>query len=107
MMERRMEKRLLCADLVRIDWNARTLEGVLEDICPQGASVEVEEPIPPGEVVSIAEPAGQFALFSGQVTHCVREDCGYLLGVRFTGPTVWSRGVFKPQHLTDPDELGE
>jgi len=102
-----MEKRLLCADLVRIDWNGRTLEGVLEDISPQGACVDVEEPIPPGKVVSIAEPAGQVALFSGLVTYCVRRDCGYLLGVRFTGPTVWSCGVFKPQHLTNLDELGK
>ena len=106
-MERRTEKRLLCADLVRIDWNARKLEGVLEDISPQGASVEVEEPIPPGEAVSIAEPSGQLALFTGVVTYCERRDCGYLVGVRLTGPTAWSCGVFEPQHLTNPDEIGK
>ncbi len=106
MRERRIEKRLLCADLVRIDWKAGTVEGVLEDISPQGASVETEEPIPPGELVSMGDPAGQFALFSGLVTYCERRDCAYLLGVRFTGPTAWSRGIFKPQHLTNVDELG-
>jgi hypothetical protein len=106
MTERRLETRLLCADLVRIRWNVRTLEGVLEDISPQGACVQVEEQIPPGEAVSISECAAQLALFTGVVTYCVRRDCGYLLGIRFTGPRTWSCGVFEPQHLTDPEGLG-
>ena len=81
----------------------RTLEGVLEDISPQGACVELEEQIPPGEAIAISEPAAKFALFTGLVTYCERRDSGYLVGVRFTGPTAWSCGVFEPQHLTNPE----
>lgn len=106
MTERRQEKRLLCADLVRIDWNIRTLEGVLEDISSQGACVQVEEQIPPGEAISIAEPAAEYALFTGMVTYCVHHDYGYQIGVRFTSPAAWSCGVFEPQHLTNPDAFG-
>lgn len=106
MTERRLEKRLLCADLVRVDWNVRTLEGVLEDISPQGACVQLEEQIPTGEAIAISEPAAESALFAGLVTYCVRRDCGYQVGVRFTGPTAWSCGVFEPQHLTNPETFG-
>ncbi len=106
MTERRLEKRLLCADLVRIDWNVRTLEGVLEDISSQGACVELDERIPAGEEISISEPGAHLALFTGLVTYCTQRDCGYLVGVRFTGPTAWSCGVFEPEHLTNPEAIG-
>ena len=79
MTERRTKKRLLCADLVRVDWRVRTLEGVLEDISPQGACVQLDEPIPPGEAMSISRPAADDALFQGLVTYCVRRDCGFLV----------------------------
>ncbi len=53
MNERRFEGRFLCADLVRVEWleredECRTTEGVLEDISPSGACIQIEEPIPPG-----------------------------------------------------------
>jgi len=105
MTERRTKKRLLCADLVRVDWRVRTLEGVLEDISPQGACVQLDEPIPPGEAMSISRPAADDALFQGLVTYCVRRDCGFLVGVRFTGRAAGPSAAFEPQHLTNPELL--
>jgi len=107
MKERRIENRLLCADLVRVGWNIRSLEGVLEDISPQGACVQIEEHIPPNEEISISEIGGRGPLFTGLVTYCVYRDHGYFVGVHFNGPTTWSAGIFEPQHLTDVAALNE
>ena len=106
MKERRIEHRLLCADLVRVEWNIRSLEGVLEDISPQGACVEVEEPIPQGEAVTISEIEGQSPPYSGWVTYCVHRDSGYFVGIQFSRCNRWSPGIFEPQHLTNIDALG-
>ena len=105
MEERRIEHRLLCADLVRVDWNDRTFEGVLEDISPRGACVQVEEPIPPNEVVSISVIGGGSPLFTGRVTYCAYRDCGHFVGIHFTGPAAWTSGVYEPRHLTDVEAL--
>ena len=86
MNERRFEGRFLCADLVRVDWlegedDCRTTEGVLEDISPLGACVQVEEHIPPGTGISIAAIVGPMrARFFGHVSYCVYRDYGYLAG---------------------------
>ncbi len=107
MKERRIEKRLMCADLVRVEWNIRSLEGVLEDISPQGACIQVEEPIPEGEAISILEIEGHSPPFTGWVTYCVYRDYGYFVGVQFSRATPWSPGVFEPQHLTNVEALAD
>ena len=110
-MERRLETRLLCADLVQICWGDRKLEGLLEDISPQGACVQLDESIPPGEMVSIAAVGAgagtevELPLFVGLVTYCARLDTGYSVGILFAGRNAWSSAVFEPQHLLDPAEL--
>lgn len=74
------------------------MEAVLEDISPLGACVQVEESIPEGAAIAISSP---HALFSGHVSYCVYRDYGYFVGIRFTGETRWSSGVFEPRHLTN------
>jgi hypothetical protein len=104
MNERRLERRFLCADLVRIDWvtgdggEFRRMEGVLEDISGLGACVQVEEAIPPGALVAIS--AGDSWL-CGCVTYCVYQEYGYFVGVHFAEETKWSSSTFEPQHLTN------
>jgi hypothetical protein len=109
MIERRLEGRFLCADLVTVEWLAdvgsgvepRTVEAVLEDISALGACVQVEERIPPGSAISIAAITGEHTRFLGHVSYCVYRDYGYFAGIRFADETRWSSRVFEPQHLID------
>lgn len=131
MIERRFESRFLCADLVRVDWlvpgthadfvpgddvpgdeNSGTVEAVLEDISAMGACVQVEQRIPSGAEISISVGTGDLspdglgvAKFSGHVSYCVYRDYGYFVGIRFSGETRWSTGVFEPRHLTSLEAL--
>lgn len=122
MNERRHESRFLCADLVKVEWltdspgghSANTVPGrkkrmesaeaVLEDISMHGACVQVEEPVPVGTPILIST-CGPDANMAGQVSYCVFRDYGYFVGIRFAPETLWSSGVFLPQHLTDLTEL--
>ena len=104
MTERRIEPRMLCADLVDIRWkdaSGRQRRGVanLEDISLSGACIQVERPIPHGAAIHIAYPNGELA---GKVRYCVFREIGYFLGVEFEPGTRWSPRSFRPQHLLDP-----
>jgi hypothetical protein len=131
MMERRLEGRFLCADLVRVDWLAgsgesgegepdmgeqgegefRTVEAVLEDICTLGACVQVEEGIPLGTAIRLSarsalvssapDDTRETARFSGHVSYCAYRDYGYFVGIRFSDETHWSSRIFAPRHLTN------
>jgi hypothetical protein len=132
MMERRLESRFLCADLVRVDWLAsrgesgrveqgegefRTVEAVLEDISTLGACVQVEERIPLGAAIllsahsglisSAPNDTGEAARFSGHVSYCAYRDYGYFVGIRFSDETHWSSLIFAPRHLTNLAALSE
>ena len=105
MNERRFEGRFLCADLVRVDWlegedDCRTTEGVLEDISPLGACVQVEEHIPTGTGISISAMSIDEARFFGHVSYCVYRDYGYFVGIHLYDETRWSAEAFAPRHLT-------
>jgi hypothetical protein len=112
MNEQRLESRFMCADMVRIDWRVgedepgktRTTDAVLEDICSQGACVQVEEPIPVTAAITIS--AGE-ARLSGYVSYCAFRDYGYFAGITFSEDNAWSSGLFEPQHLTNLRSLGE
>jgi hypothetical protein len=121
MSERRHESRFLCADLVKVEWVAHNLSGgvstdtnskqslcateaVLEDISRVGACVQVDEPIPPGATILIST-GGEGARLAGQVSYCVFRDYGYFVGIRFSDETMWTSGVFAPQHLTSLEAL--
>lgn len=110
MMERRLEVRCLCSDLIRVHWKdaqneMQTMEAVLEDICTQGACVQVEEPIPPGVAITMTVLAGGVMRFTGSVSYCLYREYGYFVGIRFSEETRWSSGAFEPRHLTNLQAL--
>lgn len=107
MNERRMEGRLLCADLVRVEWGSRALDGVLEDISHDGACVQLDELIPPGATVSIREVKGHSPVYRGYAAYCVLRDEGYFVGIHFSRETRWLSTAFEPRHLTDPEVFAD
>ncbi len=106
-MDRRVETRLLCADLVDFHWkdaNGRKRRGVanLEDISVSGACLQVDRPIPLGTAVHVSYPKGEL---SGVVKYCIFREIGYFLGVEFDADSHWSQAQFQPRHLLDPRSL--
>ena len=107
MLNRRIELRLLCADLVDIDWrdqSGRLRRGVanLEDISQSGACLQVEKPVALGAPLRLSYPGG---VLLGRVKYCVFREIGYFLGIEFEAGSRWSRNDFRPQHLLDPRKL--
>src|SRR5258708_7719397 len=107
MVDRRIELRMLCADLVDIQWrdpSGRSRRGVanLEDISLSGACLQVERPVALGSPLEISYPNGGL---SGKVKYCVFREIGYFLGVEFEPGTRWSQSEFRPQHMLDPRRL--
>lgn len=107
MRNRRIEPRMLCADLVEIQWRDQTgrrrrAMANLEDISLSGACLQVERPIPLGCAVRVAYPSGELA---GAVKYCIFREIGYFLGVEFEPGTRWSPRSFRPQHLLDPRRM--
>jgi len=106
-MDRRSEVRMLCADMVEICWKdgAGKVQGataLLEDICPSGACLQMESPIPLGSDIYWGSPRHQF---NGYVRYCVYREIGYFVGVEFTSTSKWSKKTYKPQHLLDLQKL--
>ena len=107
MLERRWERRLLCADLVEIEWQApegrkcRTT-AILEDISPSGACLQSDVPLPVEARIHVRH--GKKKL-EGTVSYCAYHDIGYYAGVTFTAKQKWSRRIFRPKHLVDPAKL--
>jgi len=107
MMNRRIEPRMLCADLVDVQWkdqNGRTRRGVanLEDISLSGACLQVDRPLALGTELHITYPNGEL---SGKVKYCVFREIGYFLGIEFEPGSRWSQREYRPQHLLDPRRL--
>jgi hypothetical protein len=107
MQNRRAEPRLLCADLVDIQWKdkaGRTRRAVanLEDISLSGACVQLDTPVPLETQLHISYPKGELR---GRVCYCIYREIGYFLGVEFEPGSRWSLRSFKPQHLLDPRRL--
>jgi len=107
MLDRRVETRMLCADLVDLHWKdqqGKTRRQIvnLEDISLSGACIQLERPIPLGTKVRIMYPKGE--LF-GIIRYCVFREIGYFLGVEFEPDCRWSLQQFKPQHMLDPRRL--
>ena len=106
-MNRRLEARMLCADMVEVSWKdgAGTVRGataLLEDICPSGACLQLEESVPLGSDIHWGSPRQQF---NGYVRYCVYREIGYFVGVEFTSTSQWSKKIYKPQHLLDLEKL--
>ncbi len=107
MHDRRIQSRMLCADLVNIQWKepsgkVRCAVANLEDISLSGACLQLDQPIPLKTILRISYPKGQLV---GFVRYCVYRDIGYFMGVQFQEGSTWSRRHFKPQHLFDPRRL--
>jgi hypothetical protein len=107
MLDRRIETRMLCADLVDFQWkdaNGRKRRGVanLEDISLSGACLQVDRPVPLGSPIHISYPSGEL---KGVVKYCVFRDIGYFLGIEFEEGVRWSQSSYRPQHLLDPRRL--
>ena len=107
MMERRIETRMLCADLVDFHWkdpNGRKRRGVanLEDISVSGACLQVDRPIPLGTIIHMSYPNGEL---SGILKYCAFREIGYFLGVEFDSDSRWSQTEFRPRHMLDPRVL--
>ena len=107
MQEKRCEPRLLCADLVEIEWTdkaGRTRRTVanLEDISLSGACLQVDSAIPLHTPVKVTYPGGEL---NGAIRYCIYREIGYFLGVQFDAGNKWSQRAFKPMHLFDPRRL--
>jgi hypothetical protein len=111
MLERRWERRLLCADLVEIEWQDRTgparattrsTTAILEDISRSGACLQTDVPVPVNGLVRMRH--GRKTL-EGTVSYCAYRDIGYFAGITFAAKQRWSERVFRPKHLVDPAKL--
>jgi hypothetical protein len=103
MLERRWERRLLCADLVQIEWQdraggSRSATAILEDISRTGACLQTDVPVPVKGLVRMRH--GRKTL-DATVRYCAYHDIGYFMGITFGPKQKWSRRVFRPKHLVD------
>ncbi|MFN0104530.1 MAG: hypothetical protein ACKV2U_20885 [Bryobacteraceae bacterium] len=109
MADKRIEPRLMCADLVDIEWrdgNGRKQRTVanLEDISAMGACLQVETEIPLRTSVQMTVMKNRYV---GDIRYCVFREFGYFLGVQFQPGVKWNSRSFKPLHLFDPRTLME
>jgi hypothetical protein len=107
MLDRRVETRMLCADLVDLHWKdpsgkTRRIVANLEDISLSGACVQTEKPIPLGTRVRMTYPKGELL---GSVRYCVYREIGYYLGIEFDPDSQWTQRQYRPQHMLDPRRL--
>lgn len=107
MNERRVDARMLCAELVQLTYrdaagHQRRSIANLEDISLCGACLQVERRVPDGTRVIIRYGDGQLV---GTVKHCSFRDTSYFLGIEFEEGCRWSTKHYRPQHLLDPREL--
>lgn len=107
MDERRIDNRLLCAELVQVSWEddagrKRRRVANLEDISLSGICLQVEKAVPQGTLMRMSYGDGELV---GIVRYCVFRDIGYFLGIQLEEGCRWSTQHYKPQHLLDPREL--
>jgi hypothetical protein len=107
MVNRRIETRMLCSDMVDVRWKDKTGRSRksmanLEDISLSGACVQIEHPIPLQTALRIRYPKGELM---GVVRYCVYREIGYFLGIEFEAGSRWSAQVYQPQHMLDPRRL--
>lgn len=103
MVERRVETRMLCSELVEVHWEdaqgrRRKAVANLEDISAGGLCLQMDGPIRLHTVVRICHPKGEFR---GIVRYCLYREIGYFLGVQFLPGSAWSPEEFQPQYLLD------
>lgn len=107
--ERRIDNRLLCAELVEVLWEdesgrKRSRVANLEDISLSGICLQTENEIPPGTRLRMQYGDGELV---GVVRYCAFRGFGFFLGVQLEDGSRWSSKHYRPQHLLDPQELVE
>jgi hypothetical protein len=107
MNDRRINPRMLCADLVDVRWKDKNnvrheTVANLEDISATGACLQIEVEIPLQSEILLHMGGSSL---QGRVKYCVFRDIGYFIGVEFDETSKWTRGKFRPQHLLDPRRL--
>jgi hypothetical protein len=107
MGDRRIEARLLCADMVEVTWESASGEAqqataLLEDISPSGACLHLEVDVRVGSLIRWRSPKQEFL---GVVRHCEYQEIGYFVGVEFAPGSRWSRRSYEPEHLLDVQGL--
>ena len=107
MLDRRSETRMMCADMVEVQWKEDsgkvcTCTGLLEDISPSGACLQLDSPLALDKALFIQYRKGRL---EGSVCYCFFKDIGYWVGVQFTAKKKWSKRDFRPKHLLDPRKL--
>ena len=107
MRERRIDLRLLCADIVELIWTdaagrEKRRIGNLEDISSSGMCLQLEIPIEAGTSIRVLYGGGELV---GVVRYTVVRDLAYLVGINFDECSRWSGNEFRPQHLLDPADL--
>lgn len=107
MPERRLESRLLCADIVEVQWKDRSgwkreSTALLEDISPSGACLQFEMPVPLKTILRIRCAKGRL---QGHVRYCSYRDMSYWVGLEFNPDAPWSERSFRPKHLLDLQKL--
>lgn len=107
MQDRRIQPRMLCADLLDIWWidaSGHRLQTVanLEDISSSGVCLQTERPLQVELLLHICHKNGEF---EGRVRYCVFRDTGYFIGVQFAEGFEWDQRRFQPKHLLDPRSL--
>ncbi len=107
MKERRIDARLLCAELVQLTYRdeagrQRRRVANLEDISLCGVCLQLEGRIALETRVIVRYGDGELI---GTVRHCSFRDTSYFLGIQFEEGCRWSTKHFRPQHLLDPREL--
>jgi hypothetical protein len=100
---------MLCADMVEVCWKDHTgrkrrATGLLEDISPSGACLQLETAVPLGVEIVWESPKQEF---TGRVQYCVYREIGYFVGVEFDSTSKWSKKAYRPQHLLDLQRLVE
>ncbi len=107
-MERRINTRLLCAELVEVVWNEgdRPQRRVanLEDISLSGISLRMDKSSAWGTQIIVRYGDGELV---GTVQYCRSGEFGHLMGVQLGQGSRWSSRHFRPNHLLDPRKLVE
>jgi hypothetical protein len=108
MAERRVENRLLCADVLQVEWMEssgwlRIATALLEDICAVGACLQMETSIPAPLLVQLRYRG---VTMPAAVKYCNYREIGYYVGVEFRDGFRWSPKHFLPQHLLDLKKIG-
>ena len=108
MEERRINTRLLCAELVEVIWDEadRPQRRVanLEDISLSGICLHMDKAIACGTRIIVRYGDGELI---GTVQYCRSGEFGHLMGAQLRQGSRWSSRHFRPNHLLDPRKLME